>query len=242
MTPSHLSDDAAGANPWPGGPGRGHADLGVAGTVRDRVAAVLRERILNGDLLRGARLDLDQLADEFGTSRTPVREAILALAHEGLTHVTPRSRATVVGLTPQDVRDNFTLMAVLSGLAASLAAQRMSADELARITELGGKLELAEGADMVRLNWLFHREINLASHSRSLLTQLRMCGQLVPQTFFAVIPEQTSCSRLEHQEIMQSLRERDAERVRQVTERHFGNAGRLLSTRIEEAISARQSA
>ena len=205
MAMSYVSDDGASVNPWPGGPSRIEADFGVAGTVRDRVAAVLRERILNGELVRGSRLDFDELAQEFRTSRTPIREAVLALAHEGLASVTPRSRATVVGLTPQDVRDNFTLMAVLSGLAAHLAAQRMGSDEMTRIVELGRRLETAEDAEMVSLNWHFHREINLASHSTPLLTQLRMSGQLVPQTFFKVIPEQASCSRVEHQEIVQAL-------------------------------------
>lgn len=237
-----LRISAEAANPWPGGPRKNAEAFDVATTVRDRVAAVLRERILSGELLRGTRLDLDELAREFRTSRTPIREALLALAQEGLTHVAPRSRATVVGLTPQDVRDNFTVMAVLTGLAADLAAQRMSDDELARITEIGTKLEPAGETDMARLNWLFHREINLASHSAPLLTQLRMSGQLVPQTFFRVIPEQASCSRLEHKELLQALADRDSERAREVTERHFQNAGRLLSARIEEAIRHSASA
>lgn len=205
------------------------ANLGLGGTVRDRVVAILRDRILSGQLPRGARIDLDQLAEEFGTSRTPVREAVLGLAQEGLTHVAPRSRATVVGLSPQDVLDNFTVMSVLSGLAGELAATRATDEELAGIQELGRTLEHAEGSELVRVNWAFHRAINRASHSSPLLTQIGMCSKLVPQSFFAVIPEQASNSRTDHAYLVEALSDRDANRVREVMERHFRSAGELLS-------------
>ena len=214
--------------PTPWSDGRS-GNLGLGGTVRDRVVAVLRDRILSGQLPRGARLDLDRLAAEFGTSRTPVREAVLGLAQEGLTHVAPRSRATVVGLSPQDVRDNFTVMSVLSGLAGELAATRATDDELAGILEIGRTLQHADGPELVRANWAFHRAINRASHSGPLLVQLRMCSKLVPQSFFAVIPEQASNSRTDHAELVGALSDRDAPRVREVLERHFRAAGELLS-------------
>jgi DNA-binding GntR family transcriptional regulator len=136
-------------------------------------------------------------------------------------------------VTPQDVRDNFTVMAVLCGVAAQWAAERMDDDDLSRIRELGAKLAEASGAELTRLNWLFHREINRASRSTPLLNQLRNTGRLVPQTFFSVIPEQVACSRVEHEELVHALVERDARKAREVTERHFLNAGALLSARLE---------
>lgn len=228
-------------NPWPGGPGAStHHNIG--GTVRDRIADVLRERILSGELVRGSRLDFDEFAAEFRTSRTPVREAILKLAHEGLTHIAPRSRATVIGLSPQDVRDNFTVMAVLCGVAAQWAAERMTDEERDRVVEIGRLLAGASGTDLVRLNWQFHREVNRASRSVPLLNQLRNTGLLVPQSFFTVIPEQVACSRVEHEELIAALVDRDAGRARSVTERHFLNAGELLSQRLESALEVNESA
>jgi DNA-binding GntR family transcriptional regulator len=214
-------------SPWSDDP---TGNLGLGGTVRDRVVATLRDRILSGQMPRGARIDLDALAKEFRTSRTPVREAVLGLAQEGLAHVPPRSRATVIGLTPQGVRDNFTVMSVLSGLAAELAADRATEEELAHILELGRALEHARGADLVRTNWSFHRAINRAAHSTPLLTQLGMSNKLVPQSFFAVVPEQTSNSRAEHRELVEGFATRDGARVRGVMEKHFRSAGELLST------------
>lgn len=225
MTPTPWSDERP-------------ENLGLGGTVRGRVAAVLRDRILSGQLPRGTRIDLDGLAEEFGTSRTPVREAVLGLAQEGLTHVAPRSRATVVGLTPQDVLDNFTVMSVLSGLAGELAATRATDEELAGILELGQALDEADGPELVRVNWAFHRAINRASHSSPLLVQLGMCSKLVPQTFFAVVPEQASNSRADHAELVGALAERDAPRVREVMERHFRSAGELLSAQHTDPVDS----
>ena len=72
----------------------------IGGTVRDRAASELRDRILTGRLQPGARIDLDEITREFGTSRTPVREALLELSYEGLVAVNPRSGITVIGMTP----------------------------------------------------------------------------------------------------------------------------------------------
>src|SRR6188472_1053595 len=102
----------------------------IGGTVRARAATELRDRILTGRLRAGTRLDLDEVASEFGTSRTPVREALLELSYEGLVAVTPRSGITVVGITPEDAVDNFAILAALSGKAAEWASVRISAEEL----------------------------------------------------------------------------------------------------------------
>src|ERR1700761_5836674 len=90
-------------------------NVDVSGTVRERAARELRDRILTGALPARTRLDLDAITEEFSTSRTPVREALLELSYEGLVRVVPRSGITVVGITPADVLDSFTILAMLSG-------------------------------------------------------------------------------------------------------------------------------
>ncbi|MBR7194623.1 GntR family transcriptional regulator [Gordonia sp. SCSIO 19800] len=228
--------DLDSANPWPGGP-RPAVESVVGGTVADRITAILREEILLGNYTRGSRLDLDLLAERFGTSRTPVREAMFTLSQEGLAHVAQRSRVTVIGLTPQDVRDNFDVMAVLSGVAAKWAAYRMDDAARTQITRAWARISSAsEENDLVRLSWDFHREINLASGAESLINQLRNAGRLVPRTFFELVPEQISCSRVEHDEIFTALMARDGDGARTVTERHFRNAGRSLAARLEAVI------
>jgi DNA-binding GntR family transcriptional regulator len=207
----------------------------LGGTVRERAARELRDRILIGDLVPGARIDLDQLAEEFGTSRTPVREACLTLAHEGLVRVAPRSGVTVIGVNADDTVENFAVMAVLSGVAAAWAAERITEEELKAVRGLRTSVVAAvesEG-DIATANWAFHREINRACRSPRLLRLLSQTGRLVPMSFFRLFPEQIPCSLSEHDALVKALEERDAGAARQVTEQHFAESGRLLSAHLQ---------
>ena len=135
----------------------------IGGTVRARAASELRDRILTGRLRPGARLDLDLVTREFGTSRTPVREALLELSYEGLVEVAPRSGITVIGITPEDAVDNFAVLAALAGKAAEWATARITPDQLAELHELAAAIAVA--TDVVEANRRFHRALNLASGS-----------------------------------------------------------------------------
>ena len=122
-----------------------------------RAATELRDRILTGRLRAGTRLDLDEVASEFGTSRTPVREALLELSYEGLVVVTPRSGITVLGIAPQDAVDNFAVLAALSGKAAEWATARITPPQLDELDALAGAIKTAD--DVVAANWRFHRAL-----------------------------------------------------------------------------------
>ena len=101
--------------------------------MRERAARELRDRILTGALPAGTRLDLDAITKEFATSRTPVREALLELSYDGLVKVAPRSGVTVIGISPEDVLDSFTILGVLTGQAAAWAARRVTPDGVERL-------------------------------------------------------------------------------------------------------------
>ena len=97
----------------------GISRIDISGTVRERAARELRDRIVTGALPAGSRVDLDAITEEFATSRTPVRVALLELSFEGLVQVAPRSGITVIGISPEDVLDSFTILGVLTGQAAA---------------------------------------------------------------------------------------------------------------------------
>lgn len=203
----------------------------LGATVRDRVTDELRERILTAKLLPGERLDLNELSAEFGTSRTPVREAILALEHDGLAKMMPRSGVVVVGLTAYDIQDNFALMAVLAGVAAMWASERANDADRSRMQELAQAVVAAakNGSDVAQCNLEFHRHINLCARSERLLCMLRTSRRRVPQTFFDVIPEQVDHSIHEHEELLRAILERRGDDARRIAERHFLAAGELLA-------------
>jgi DNA-binding GntR family transcriptional regulator len=198
----------------------------IGGTVRSRAASELRDRILTGRLRPGTRIDLDEITREFGTSRTPVREALLELSYEGLVSVTPRSGITVLGITPEDAVDNFAVLATLAGKAAEWATERMTRPVLDELHALA--LDVGRAEDVVAANWRFHRALNLASGSPRLMTYLRQAVRVVPPSFFELFPEQVRRSRADHAVLLEAIGRGDAAMARSLTESHVLDAGAAL--------------
>src|SRR5271168_253103 len=161
--------------------------MDISGTVRERAARELRDRILTGALPAGARVDLDAITEEFATSRTPVREALLELSFEGLVEVAPRSGVTVIGISPEDVVDSFTILGVLTGQAAAWAAERIEPEELEMLCKLAADVAARSGDDTIgEANWHFHQKIHRAAHSPRLLTQIKQAARVVPSNFLTL--------------------------------------------------------
>jgi DNA-binding GntR family transcriptional regulator len=201
----------------------------ISGTVRERAARELRDRILTGALPAGARIDLDAITEEFSTSRTPVREALLELSFEGLVRVAPRSGITVIGISTADVLDSFTILGVLTGQAAAWAAGRVTAQELAHLRELAAGVAAKSGDDAIgEANWLFHQAIHRAAHSPRLMTQIKQAARVVPTNFLTMFPEHEVHSLSEHEELLDALEARDEDAARRIAEKHVLDAGRSL--------------
>jgi DNA-binding GntR family transcriptional regulator len=198
----------------------------IGTTVRGRATTELRNRILTGQLRPGERLDLDTITEEFGTSRTPVREALLELSYEGLVAVAPRSGITVLGITPRDAIDNFAVLAALTGKAAEWATTRMTAAQRSELRTLADAIVTAE--DVVAANWRFHRALNLASGSPRLLTFLRQAVRVVPTNYFELFPEQEDRALDEHAALLAAIERGDGAGARMIAEAHVLRAGEAL--------------
>ncbi len=98
-------------------------------SIADRVYAVLRERIVQGDLVLGERLRQEALAEELGVSRTPLREALRRLASEGFVELQPHRGAVVSGVSEEDMRASFEARFVIEPPAARLAAAHGGRDD-----------------------------------------------------------------------------------------------------------------
>ncbi|MEE3064137.1 MAG: GntR family transcriptional regulator [Actinomycetota bacterium] len=211
----------------------------ISGTVRERAARELRDRILTGALSAGTRVDLDAITEEFATSRTPVREALLELSFEGLVQIAPRSGITVIGISPTDVIDSFTILGVLTGQAAAWAAQRIEPGELEMLRELAADVVARSGDDSIgEANWHFHQKIHRAAHSPRLMTQIKQAARVVPSNFLTLFPDHEKHSLDEHRELLDALGEKDVERSRTIAERHVLDAGRSLADWLEQRRTA----
>lgn len=210
-----------------------------AATLRTRIAHALREEILTGTIRAGATLGLDQLAEQFGSSRTPVREALIELEQDGLVNISPRAGVKVASVSARELLDNFSMFAVLSGVAAEWASERMTPQRLQRIKDLNARVEdavIRHSDDVVLANWLFHREINLAAQSQRLWSLLRRTSQIVPARFLQLIPDQAAITTHDHRELLDALEAGDGKRAREIAEQHVASAGELLATRLDQGL------
>lgn len=106
----------------------------MSDTRPNRAAQIVRQMerdIVTGVLKPGDRLDERQLSDRFGTSRTPVREALLQLTSSGLVSTMPRKGAVVAAVTVAELLEMFEVMAEMESLCARLAARRMTPPDIA---------------------------------------------------------------------------------------------------------------
>lgn len=142
-------------------------------TVSAAVAESLRQRILNGELAPGIQLRQDALAEEFGISRIPIREALLQLEAGGLVKIVPHRGAVVAGLSVEEVEDIFQLRLQLEPPLLALSAPRFTRADYkglrALTEEYGAALEAGQIERWGELNRRFHLDLlRHAARPRSL--------------------------------------------------------------------------
>ncbi|WP_170284761.1 GntR family transcriptional regulator [Kribbella amoyensis] len=128
--------------------------------LREQVLNELRRRIVDGDYEQGERLTENRLADDFGVSRNPVREALRVVETEGFVEILPRRGAVVATLDDTAIRDLFAVRRQLETLAAGLAAERATEQDVERLRGLLKEAQAAtEAGDFDRV-----AELNSALH------------------------------------------------------------------------------
>src|SRR5436190_6040404 len=112
-------------------------------TVREVAYRRLRQLIVDGTLAPGTRIFENELADQLGISRTPLREALRQLETEGLIALSARRGAVVAGLSATEMHEEFLIRATLEGLAIRLAAPRLTAEHFDQLERELGRMEQA---------------------------------------------------------------------------------------------------
>ncbi len=182
-----------------------------------RVRDLLEEAILEGDLKPGERLRAEALAQRFGTSRTPVREALLQLEAQGLVDVEPNRGAVVRSFDRDDLSDLYQLRALLEPRAAALATPRISEQDIEALHAL------CEAEDHMAANEAFHRIILEAAGSPRLLDAMRAATG-IPRTFRSVFwhdERQREESLMCHRRLVAAFNARDADLAEAVMRMHI---------------------
>lgn len=143
--------------------------------ISDQLREKIEEQIATGALQPGSSLDEATLVEQFGVSRTPVREAMIQLAAEGLIEIRPRRGAVVTAIGPTRLSEMFEVMAELEAMCASLAARRMTDAERKALLDAHEACEAARNREdsdaYFYCNEQFHTAIYAGSHNAFLIEQ-----------------------------------------------------------------------
>ena len=189
----------------------------------------LRDRIISGRIVPGARLTVIQIANDYDTSQAPVREALTRLGQDGLVVVEPYRGFKVVTLSPGDIEDILKLRIATDNVALSRAIKRITDDE---ITQLGAFIqamtEAAERADRVNLT-----ENDVAFHSRicdiadshflsvtwsTIVTQARLATATANRSVDTASLVQIAAM---HADILDAIARRDTKEAKRLNEDHL---------------------
>jgi len=223
-----IDMDGAQSSTLPFGPQGQPPGRGIYLSKSDFMAALLRELIISGDLKPGEQLRQRELAERFGVSVTPVREALRWLESEGLVRYDAHKGSTVVQVEAGATREKYQIRAVLEGLAASLAAPKISDEGIRELESYNEQLADASlnPSQVNDLNRTLHFRVYEMAGSPLLLALMRLLWQSFPRGPQVARPRDESVA--DHKQLIEALRDRDAARAQAITQQHILGAIRYI--------------
>ena len=199
------------------------------------VAERLRQRIFAHELTPGTWIDEQKLAEQYGISRTPLREALKVLASEGLVTLKPRRGCYVTEISERDLDEVFSVMSMLEGECARTSATKASAADLERLRAIHADLENAAAAGDIdgffEANQAFHQEVQHIAGNRWLtqaITDLRKVIKLSRHhSLFS--DGRLRQSLAEHRGLLDALSRRDVARSEQLMREHISSGRQALA-------------
>lgn len=201
------------------------------------ICAALRDQISSGRLPPNTRVTEQALAEEFGTSRTPVREAMRLLVAEGFLSFKPNSGSFVRDWSRDEIEEIFSIRFFVESELAALAATHITPAELTEMRglqegmeTLGATPAARDIAEISRLNRAFHQAIAQASRSPRLVNMLEgaVKAPIVQSTFSHYAPWQLMRSHHHHRELLDAFEARDTAWARAVMQCHISSAREVM--------------
>ena len=210
--------------------------------LRELVCETIRQAIVDGVFSPGERLMEIQLADEMGVSRTPVREAIRKLELEGFVVMIPRRGTYVADISIKDINEVYEIRTSLEVLAAGLAAERISDEELETmqrlLVEIGQHIEDGNIEKIVEIDTAFHDVLYKASRNKRLagiINNLREQITVIRRRSM-MYPGRLQNTMEEHRILVDSIAAHDVDRAQNSARLHMENAEHtLLKDMLESA-------
>jgi DNA-binding GntR family transcriptional regulator len=203
-------------------------------TLREKILETIRDAILKGTLVPGEKVAEPELAERFGISRTPIREAFRQLESEGYLTVIPRKGAVVTSLSERDIQEFYSIKSILEGYAARIAAERLSERDLERLETINERLaQLAREGDVktfFRVHSEFHELFIRAAGNDKLLELINQLLLKFNRLRMASLslPGRMEISVQEHRKIIEAFKERDGEKADGLVRRTATYGGQVL--------------
>jgi len=197
--------------------------------LSQKVYQVLKKEIVRGILEPGSNLSENKLAKEMHVSRTPIREAMRKLVAEGLVKTSPNKKMTVSEVSLVDMKEVLLVRGALEGLAASIAAKRISSQEIDKlekiVTQMSRYLTKENLSSYCEVDDKFH-DLILSICGNKWIIQIRdNLGSFIYR--FRIkslsVPGRLKCSLEEHRAIMESLKKHDSEEADRLSQIHMEN-------------------
>jgi DNA-binding GntR family transcriptional regulator len=207
-------------------------------TAAEAVADLIREAILDGRFAPGERLKEERLADAFGTSRTPIREALLILQTEGALVATPNRGSVVRAYSVGEIDDVYATRAVLEAHAAHRAAERRADAPIAGLSDSCRRFaRLLDGSDigpLVAENFRFHAIVQDASGSASLASLIRSVTRLplIYRSYYWYSSNEKLVAMHYHERITRAIEEREPARAAALMREHVLQSRDVLVARL----------
>jgi DNA-binding GntR family transcriptional regulator len=202
-------------------------------TAQDVVLVSVRKAILSGVLGPGARLRQEELADVFGTSRIPVREALRALEYEGLVTSVPHRGFTVTALDADDVEEVYDLRILLESEAVRLALPLLTDDDLDDLEKLFRAMQEAPSPDdqLAAREQFYLRLYSVTGRPRLVGLIVRLRAEVARVLRWATIQHSSSI----HEHFFEAVRVGDADRAVAHLAGHYRRVAVLIRRYIKEA-------
>jgi DNA-binding GntR family transcriptional regulator len=212
------------------------APLPRSTTTSDLVVDAIRSAILTGQLKPGETLVERRLAEQLGVSKTPVREALIALAAAGLVTVTPNRGTVVRAVDTEDIRQAYEVRALLEPWAVARTVRHAASTALvsarAALDDARGHLSTADHVPLSLANRRFHQALYAGCGNQLVIAQLDAVQELSALGAVALIWAREPTYRTEHtdhEEILDALKAGAADRAERLTRRHIRQSVQRLA-------------
>jgi DNA-binding GntR family transcriptional regulator len=205
----------------------------------------LKDEILSNRLRPGDPLPIDSYIRKLGLSRTPLREAVLRLEREGLVEIRPRMGTFVSHLNLQEIKETYQVRSSLEGLAARLSAARINLERVTEVEQQLKQFKLDGTEDYTQISEAgqqLHSLIIESCGNQMLISLIQSLQDRFRRfrTLSLDIPEKIITSHREHLQILQALKDKNAELAERLVREHFDQAATSLLSNLLDSSSSNQ--